>query len=298
VNRIKSLSCDETVISNDNIHKCNCNVSKSVLQVQNPVIVKLGGSVITHKDSSPPRVNEEHLSRIAKELTACSSPLILVLGGGAHGHQTAHKYGFGNPNTPSKNLLAGIPDIRHNMSLLAMQVEEEMRRQGIPSVIFSPFTFVSLKDNLIDSFPTDLIEKTLETGATVIVHGDVCFDETRSASILSGDTIAVYLAKRLTARAVLIGTDVDGVLRENPKSNPDAELIPIINHSGKNQILAHIGPSSSTDVTGGMAKKIDELLELSNTDVEIAIFNLLVTGRLTNLLQGKPAICTKILVSR
>jgi isopentenyl phosphate kinase len=291
------LSCDESGISNDNVHKCNSNVSRSVLQVQNPVIIKLGGSVITHKDSSPPRINEEHLSRIVKELTACSSPLIIVLGGGAHGHQAAHKHGFGNPDTPSKNLLAGIPDIRHNMSLLAMRVEEEMRQQGIPSVVFSPFIFVSLKDNLIDSFPIDRIKRTLETEAAVIIHGDVCFDETRSVSILSGDTIAVYLAKKLSARAVLIGTDVDGVLRENPKSNPDAELIPIINRSDRKQILVHVGSSSSTDVTGGMAKKIDELLELSNQDTEIAIFNLLVTGRLTNLLQGKPTICTRILIS-
>jgi isopentenyl phosphate kinase len=297
VNRIKSLSCDETGISNDNVHKCNSIVSRSVLQVQNPVIVKLGGSVITHKDSSPPRVNEEHLSRIVKELTTCSSALIIVLGGGAHGHQAAHRHGFGNPDTPSKDLLAGISDIRHNMSILAMRVEEEMRQQGIRSVVFSPFTFVSLKDNLIDSFPTDLIKRTLETGASVIIHGDVCFDETKSVSILSGDTIAVYLARKLSARAVLIGTDVDGVLKENPKSNPDAKLIPIINRSDKKQILAHVGPSSSTDVTGGMAKKIDELLELSNRDIEIAIFNLLVTGRLTNLLQGKPTICTKIQMS-
>ncbi|PNX52408.1 MAG: hypothetical protein BV458_09725 [Thermoplasmata archaeon M9B2D] len=265
--------------------------------MDSPIIVKLGGSVITFKGSSPPRVNDEQLSRIAEELTVCNSPLILVLGGGAHGHQAAHKHGFGTPNSSSEQLLAGIPDIRHNMSLLASRVESEMNHQGVPSVVFSPFTFVTLQDNLIDDFPLDIIKKTLKTGAAVIIHGDVCFDRTKSVSILSGDTIAVYLAEKLSAKAVFIGTNVDGVLEENPQINPRAEYIPLINRVNINQVLAHTGPSSDTDVTGGMTKKISELLELSNQNVDIAIFNLLIPGRLTDLLNEKPTICTRIQIS-
>lgn len=266
-------------------------------QLDSPIIVKLGGSVITFKGSSPPRVNDEQLSRIAEELTVCNSPLIIVLGGGAHGHQAAHKHGFGTPNSSSEQLLAGIPDIRHNMSLLASRVESVMNRQGVPSVVFSPFTFVTLQDSFIDDFPLIIIKKTLETGAAVIIHGDVCFDRTRSASILSGDTIAVHLAEQLAAKAVFIGTNVDGVLEEDPQINPRARYIPIINRANISHVLAHTGPSSDTDVTGGMTKKISELLELSNQNVDIAIFNLLVPGRLTDLLKEKPTVCTRIQIS-
>lgn len=266
-------------------------------QLDSPIIVKLGGSVITFKGSSPPRVNDVHLSRIAEELVMCSGPLIVVLGGGAHGHQAAHKHGFGTASSSPQQLLAGIPDIRHNMSLLASQVESEMNRKGVPSVVFSPFTFVTLQDNLIDDFPLIIIKKTLETGAAVIIHGDVCFDRTRSVSILSGDTIAVYLAEKLAAKSVFIGTNVDGVLEEDPKINPRARYIPLINRSNINQVLAHTGPSSDTDVTGGMTKKITELLELSNPNVNIAIFNLSVPGRLTDLLKEKSTICTRIQIS-
>lgn len=268
-----------------------------MLQLDNPTIVKLGGSVITHKGSSPPRVNEKHLRRIAEELAVCNSPLIVVLGGGAHGHQAAHRHGFGIPSSSSKQLLAGIPDIRHNMSLLSSRVEDEMNRQGVPSVTFSPFTFVTLRDNLIHDFPIRIIKKTLEAEAAVIIHGDVCFDEFKSVSILSGDTIAVHLAKKLAAKAVFIGTNVDGVLEEDPQINPRAQYIPLINRSNFSQVLAHTGPSSDTDVTGGMTKKISELLELSNQNVDIAVFNLLIPGRLTDLLKEKPTICTRIQIS-
>ena len=74
-------------------------------------IVKLGGSVITHKDLAPPTVNRENISRIAQELKSSTEPLIVILGGGAHGHQAAYKYGFGNPATPLERLVQGIPFI-------------------------------------------------------------------------------------------------------------------------------------------------------------------------------------------
>lgn len=265
-----------------------------MLQLENLVIVKLGGSVITHKESVPPTINEQHLSRIVKELAVHDGKLIVVLGGGAHGHQAAHKHGFGNPDTNPEKLLAGIPEIRHNMLHLASRVEEEFAAQGIPGVIISPFMIATLRNRLIDSFPIDIIRSTLNAGIAVIIHGDVCYDKTKAASILSGDTIAKYLAEELQPKAVLIGTNVDGVMDDNPDTNPDAKHIPLINNSNKNQILASSGPSSSIDVTGGMTKKITELLELASYDVDIAIFNLLIPGRLQALLQNDDVICTRI----
>jgi len=229
-----------------------------------------------------------------KELAVHDGKLIVVLGGGAYGHQAAHKHGFGNPDTAPEKLLAGIPEIRHNMSLLASRVENELNTQGIPGVVISPFMFVTLRNNLIDYFPTKIIEETLNAGTSVIIHGDVCIDETKSASILSGDTIAKFLAERLKPKAVFIGTNVDGVMDDNPTVNPNAKSIPLINNSNKNMILSLTGPSSSTDVTGGMTKKITELLDLASHNVDIVIFNLLVAGRLTALFENDSVICTRI----
>jgi len=262
--------------------------------LENLVIVKLGGSVITHKESVPPTINEQHLSRIVKELSMHDGKLIVVLGGGAHGHQAAHKYGFGNPDTDPEKLLAGIPEIRHNMLQLASRVENEFTSQGIPGVIISPFMISTLQNGLIDNFSIEIIKSTLNAGIAVIIHGDVCYDKTKAASILSGDTIAKYLAEELQPKAVLIGTNVDGVMDDNPDTNPDARHIPLINSSNKNQTLTKTGPSSSIDVTGGMTKKITELVELAKYDVDIAIFNLLIPGRLTALLQNNDVICTRI----
>ena len=260
----------------------------------NLIIVKLGGSVITHKESSPPRIDQKNLHRIATELTSHDGQLIVVIGGGAFGHQAAHKFGFGNPDTDSKQLLTGIPEIRHNMLILASRVEDELSNQGIPCVVISPFMFVTLSDNMIEHFPLEIIKQTMNSGITIIIHGDVCFDETKTAAILSGDTIAKYLAEQLHPKSVFIGTNVDGVMDDNPIENPNAKHIPLINNSNKDEVLAVTGPSSSMDVTGGMTKKITELLNLASQDMDIVIFNLLVPNRLVALIENESVICTKI----
>ncbi len=264
------------------------------MQLKSLTIVKLGGSVITHKDSTPPKINEKNLSRIAKELKAHRGELIIVLGGGAHGHQAAHSHGYANPSSPKEQLVKGIPPIRHNMTTLASSVETSLNKEGIPAIVISPFTSVTLRNGLIHNYPTSIIRKSLDNELVVVTHGDVCFDEEKTASILSGDTIAVHLTEKLNAETILIGTDVDGVLDDNPKLNPSAKYIPIINQENKETILSRTGPSTNTDVTGGMSKKLSELLKISRQDREIIIFNLLVPNRLKLLLQNESTICTRI----
>ena len=102
--------------------------------------MKLGGSVITHKGTSPPTTNDENIHRITKELKTYKGGIVVVLGGGAHGHQAAHSYGFGDPTTNKERLLMGIPHIRHNMSILALEVESALNEGGIPTVVISPFS--------------------------------------------------------------------------------------------------------------------------------------------------------------
>ncbi|MHA1637105.1 MAG: isopentenyl phosphate kinase [Candidatus Thorarchaeota archaeon] len=257
-------------------------------------ILKLGGSVITFKGSSPPKCDMDSLSRIAAEIKSTNNSILIVLGGGSFGHQAAHDFGYGDVNTPRETRLAGIPAIRHNMTLLSLQVEKIMNTEGIKSVVISPFSFVELENGEITEFPLKVIKKTIESGITVITHGDVCFDTSLGSSILSGDTIVTYIAQKLEPTQILLGTNVDGVFSDNPITNPEAKVIPIINSRNAEFALSGAGPSNSTDVTGGMAKKIGDLLKIKANEPEIVIFNLTIPGRLTSLLSGEPIICTRI----
>lgn len=286
---------------------CSSNImgisisSSSPLKTQMPqgedlVIVKLGGSVITHKSSTPPKMNRANLERIADELKGYAGKLILVLGGGAYGHQAAHAYGYASHSTSRTRLIEGIPHIRHNMSLLSLEVESLLRTKNLPSVVLSPFSIVCLENGEITHFSTRVIRESIASGFIVIVHGDVCFDTTLGASILSGDTIAAFLAKELKANALYLGTNVDGIFECDPNLDSSVKLITLINGSNKEEVLKMTGPSSVTDVTGGMEKKLRELFVLSSSGIEVAIFNLEKDGFLTKLLQGQKVSCTRIAI--
>ncbi len=263
--------------------------------MKDTILLKLGGSVITYKHETPPKINIETVKRVSRELLDVSNPMIFVLGGGAHGHQAAHSFGYGNPSTSPKKLLSGIPKIRHNMSELSFRIESLFNEEGISSVVISPFSIALLEEHRIVSFSLDTIIRTLESGHNVITHGDVCFDTQLGASILSGDTIMTYLAKELEIDKILIGTDVDGVLDSNPTINPNAKVIPVIDQHNKDNILTSLGPSSATDVTGGMEKKVRDLLSLSGLGIQTIIFNLNTPGRLQKILKGSSVLCTKVL---
>ena len=59
-----------------------------------PVILKLGGSVITDKGADEGVVREADLLRIAKEVSEFRGKMIVVHGAGSFGHTHAKKYGL------------------------------------------------------------------------------------------------------------------------------------------------------------------------------------------------------------
>ena len=66
-----------------------------------PVIVKLGGSVITRKNEVE-RARPKILTRLAEELAADPTvPLVVLHGAGSFGHPGAKRWGLARPPEPS-----------------------------------------------------------------------------------------------------------------------------------------------------------------------------------------------------
>jgi isopentenyl phosphate kinase len=115
----------------------------------------------------------------------------------------------------------------------------------------------------------------LALGIVPVLHGDVVMDTKRGACIISGDQLVPYLAVKLGAKRVGIATDVGGVLS-------NGSIVPEITRSSVGKI--DLGGSSSTDITGGMRGKIDELLLLADEGVDSHIF---AAGRVADFLFGE-----------
>ena len=118
-------------------------------------------------------------------------------------------------------------------------------------------------------------------------------DEKLNASVVSGDAIIPFLAKKLNARKVFFGTDVAGIFTADPKKVSKAKLIEKIHPHNFEEVLLKVSGSSAVDVTGGMRGKLLEL-KVALNGMDVFVFDSTKKGNVLNSLLGKKIIGTEI----
>ena len=260
------------------------------------VVVKLGGSVITLKDQNRLEINSGNLERLAKEIAeawkAKGFSLVVVHGAGPFGHVPAKKYELDKGLKGDKQVI-GFSETHASMERLNSRVVDALRRKGLDAVAFQPSAGGILRNGKLVKFPVDVLENMLGMGLVPVAYGDVLFDEERGVSILSGDHLVPYLAEKLKAGRVILVADVGGVYNKDPKKNMDAKIMKELSRGNVHEIK-EIGSSRGVDVTGGMGKKLEELLRLADVGIESEIISGLEPGLLKRSLLGGKGLGTII----
>ncbi|MCL7416736.1 MAG: isopentenyl phosphate kinase [Halalkalicoccus sp.] len=214
------------------------------------IVLKLGGSVITDKDREE-TVDEERLADLAGAL-AGREDLVVVHGAGSFGHRYAAKHGVSV--TEGTHDAAAVREIHGSMERLNERVLAALGAEGVPAVPVDPFSLAHRTRDGALRLPTDGIETTLTEGFVPVTYGDVISQRGKGATIVSGDELVVALAEALGADRVGLCSTVPGVLDDA------GAVIPRI--GSYDEVAAYLGGSDSTDVTGGMAAKVQSLLAL------------------------------------
>lgn len=268
-------------------------VAREGQKLVRPLIVKLGGSVITDKRRKFV-VKRAALRRLANELAAVKGPLVIVHGGGSFGHAVASKYGIAK-GYESEQQLMGFSLTHRAMEKLNVHVIDALQKAGLPSVAIQPSACAVVSDGRIKSMELTPVRKLLELGIVPVLYGDAIPDLSRGMSILSGDQLAVYLARELRASRVILGVDVDGVYTAKPKVRRGAELVRVITPTSWRDVVKSIGAAGGPDVTGGMANKVWELLTLAESGIEAEIVNAAKPDILKRAILGERGLGTKIM---
>lgn len=268
------------------------------------IFLKLGGSLITDKDQPyTPRL--EKLKSLALEIKTVldSDPeltLILGHGSGSFGHTAAKKYGtrdgiahFKQEETQPPALALrqrqywnGFAEVRYQAAELTRYVIQTLLAAGLPAIPFSPSGSMVSKDRKIISHNFEAIQKALDARLLPVVHGDVAFDQTLGGTILSTEDVFAFLAEQLPPTGVLLAGIEAGVWADFPaRTRLVKEITPLV----YGQMSCGIGGSASTDVTGGMKAKVEEMLGLirNNPGLTVQIFSAEPEGFLTRALKGE-----------
>jgi isopentenyl phosphate kinase len=251
------------------------------------IILKIGGSVITDKFSSTPKVNQDNLKRISKEIasvyTEKKMPLIFVHGVGSYGHVIVNKTGIDKGIKTEKQLRA-FAETQRLQNELNCIVTKQLIEDGVPAIPCQASAFAVMNSGRLVNMDTNAIEGLVKIGMVPVLYGVPAYDQTQKCSILSGDQIAPYLAVKLNAKKIIHGTNVDGVFTSDPNKNPDAKLITEINSKNINQVKEWLTGSTATDVTGGMFGKVSELLKIG---IESHLVNALVDGNIARAFRNE-----------
>lgn len=261
------------------------------------IILKIGGSVITKKERGI-QADIKAIKRISRELKEAFklSPNlkpVLVHGGGSFGHRIADKYKV-HLGLKSGNQLLGFTKTIQVMRKLNLIFVEEFQKIGLPAIPLQPSAISIQKDSKISDMFIKTLMFAMNLSCIPVLWGDAVFDEKQGYSILSGDHIVTFLAQKLKSRRVIFGTNVDGVFDSDPNTNKNAKLIRLITPDNIEKILTNVSGSKTTDVTGGMQRKILEVLPLVEKGVQVEIINAKKKGYILDSLLGNKELGTLI----
>ena len=99
----------------------------------------------------------------------------------------------------------------------------------------------------------------LEGGLVPVVYGDVMLDQERGGMIASTEASFAYLATRLRPQIVLLAGLEGGVYSDFPRGRT---VIPVLSRLDWENLRGQVGGSADADVTGGMASKVEGMLDL------------------------------------
>jgi isopentenyl phosphate kinase len=252
------------------------------------VFLKLGGSLITDKDS-PHSARHECIARIAQEIALGlrANPgmtLLIGHGSGSFGHFAARQY-CTRDGVSTPDQWRGFAAVWREAKALNTLVLETLADAGLPVVGFSPFSQALTASHKIVAWDTTQIQLAIKNNLLPLVYGDVVFDTEIGGTILSTEEQFEYLAGQLLPSRILLAGIESGIWKDFPQR---VEIIHHITPANVSEVRNHLAASESPDVTGGMRSKVDGMLNLVRSGVckEVCIFSGLPEGSISNALSG------------
>ncbi len=226
------------------------------------ILMKLGGSLITNKQSDTPKYHNDIMRKIANIISESNKKIIIVHGVGSYGHPIAKKYnidkGIDETSEQKEAIIKARNQIRDLNKLLCCKIMEK----GVKCDSIIPSETMELNIHReLEEIPKEKFDKILSKNKIAITFGDIVNTKEGNVSILSGDTLLLKLAQVYKPKRTYFIMDYPGVVKGSLNSKKikiykkiDSAFIKSIS------ITEH---KNRPDVTGGLLNKIKCALEIS-----------------------------------
>lgn len=239
---------------------------REILKDKKRIVIKIGSSSLTHPETGALNLTKlEVLVREISDLHNMGKDVIVVSSGAIAVGRRAAGLGHRPSETKEKQACAAIGQAR--LMMIYQKLFSEYNKLAAQILM----TKRTVMDNLSRFNALNTFRELLKLGAIPIVNENDTVS-TYEMQFGDNDTLSAIVAALIDADLLLLLSDIDGLFTDDPNSNPNAELIHVVEKLDDH--LLKMGKSTSTsDVgTGGMASKLTaaKLASAAGTDMVIA----------------------------
>ena len=243
------------------------------------IVVKLGTSTLTHPTG---RINIRRVEKLCKvlcDIKNAGHELILVSSGAI---------GLGVGKLNMKERPTDMDSIQAaaavgQCELMYMYDKLFMERNHVVAQIL--LTGRDFEDQECVSNFESALHRLLDLGVTPVVNENDCIS-TSEISVGDNDTLGAIVAIHTQADLLIILSDINGLFREDPRVNPDAEKVDYV-YKVDEQIRSLAGNKGSSLSVGGMATKINADKMVMEKGIDMVIANGHDPEVLYHILEGK-----------
>ena len=212
------------------------------------VVVKVGTSTLAHTTGRLNIRRVEQLCRVLSDLKNTGHQIILV-SSGAIGMGVGKLSLPCRPNDmPTKQAAAAVGQCE------LMYVYDKLFTEYNHTVAQMLLTGEDLENSGRRVNFQNTLYRLLELGALPIVNENDTI-ATEEIAVGDNDTLAAIVAKCAGAELLVLLSDIDGLFTSDPRKDPDARLIPLV-EALTPEIYALAGEKGSDLACGGMATKL------------------------------------------
>ena len=253
------------------------------------IVVKVGTSTLAH---STGRLNIRHVEALVKVLSDLKNAghQIILVSSGAIGMGVGKLNLPGKPtDMPTKQAAAAVGqcELMYTYDKLFLQYSHTVAQVLLTG---EDVDHQERRENFENT-----MERLLELGALPIINEN---DTIATAEIKVGDndTLGAIVACCVRADLLVLLSDIEGLYTADPRKDPEARLIPVVEEVTP-QIQALAGGVGSSLGTGGMATKLRAAKMVTAHGCDMVITNGEHPERLYDIAEGK-AVGTRFLAAK
>lgn len=247
------------------------------------IVIKVGTSTLAHTGGRLNIRRVELLCKVLSDMKNAGCQIVLV-SSGAIGMGVGKLGLEGRPeDMPGKQAAAAVGQCE------LMYTYDKLFAEYNHTVAQILLTADDIQDKRRKSHVQDALEKLLSWGVLPIVNENdaVAIDEIGiHTTIGENDSLSAVVAKLVNADLLVLLSDINGLYTEDPRVNPDATLIPVVEKITP-EILALAGGTGTQLGSGGMTTKLKAAQLATVAGIDMVIANGEDPEALYALLEGK-----------